>query len=74
MVILAFETSCDETSCAVVTGNGTVRAASNIIASQVEPHQRFGGVVPEIASRSHVEAIIPVLDRALAGAGIEPHE
>ncbi|NPV54824.1 MAG: tRNA (adenosine(37)-N6)-threonylcarbamoyltransferase complex transferase subunit TsaD [Firmicutes bacterium] len=74
MVILAFETSCDETSCAVVTGNGTVRAASNIIASQVELHQRFGGVVPEIASRSHVEAIIPVLDRALAGAGIEPHE
>ncbi|HHV61774.1 MAG TPA: tRNA (adenosine(37)-N6)-threonylcarbamoyltransferase complex transferase subunit TsaD [Firmicutes bacterium] len=74
VVILAFETSCDETSCAVVVGDGSLRVASNIVASQVELHQRFGGVVPEIASRSHVEAIIPVLDRAFGDAGIEPHQ
>jgi N6-L-threonylcarbamoyladenine synthase len=62
-VILAIETSCDETAAAVITGNGDVLA--NIVASQVDYHARFGGVVPEIASRKHTEAIVGVIDAAM---------
>lgn len=64
---LALETSCDETSAAVVADGRTVLA--NIISSQVPTHQKFGGVVPEIASRKHIENVIPVIDQALKEAG-----
>jgi N6-L-threonylcarbamoyladenine synthase len=65
--VLGIETSCDETGVAVVE-DGRVR--SNLIASQVDLHARFGGVVPEIASRAHVEALTPLLDEALDRAGV----
>lgn len=64
--LLAIESSCDETSAAVVLEDRTVQ--SNIVASQFELHQEFGGVVPEIASRAHVTRIIPVIEEALAEA------
>jgi N6-L-threonylcarbamoyladenine synthase len=67
MRVLGIETSCDETGVAVVEDD-TVLA--NIIASQVRLHERFGGVVPELASRAHVEALTPLLDEALAAAGV----
>ncbi|MBS3734211.1 MAG: tRNA (adenosine(37)-N6)-threonylcarbamoyltransferase complex transferase subunit TsaD [Phycisphaerae bacterium] len=66
MHILGIETSCDETGCAVVVDGRAV--LSNVVASQVELHARFGGVVPEIASRAHIEAINPIIARALAEA------
>lgn len=66
-VILGIETSCDETSAAVLRGDELI---SNIISSQIEIHRRFGGVVPEIASRNHLTAILPVIDEAIAAAGI----
>ncbi|NLW07402.1 MAG: tRNA (adenosine(37)-N6)-threonylcarbamoyltransferase complex transferase subunit TsaD [Clostridia bacterium] len=66
--ILAIETSCDETAAAVVVNGTEVR--SNIIASQIAVHRRFGGVVPEIASRQHMEAIVPAVNAALAEAEI----
>ena len=65
--LLGIETSCDETAAAVVEGGSTIR--SNVISSQVSMHQKFGGVVPEVASRHHVRLILPVLDQALKGAG-----
>jgi N6-L-threonylcarbamoyladenine synthase len=61
--ILGIESSCDETAASVVV-NGT-RVLSNVVASQVDLHRAYGGVVPEIASREHVKAILPVIDRAL---------
>jgi N6-L-threonylcarbamoyladenine synthase len=67
MKILGIETSCDETAAAVVE-DGT-RILSNQIASQVEIHARYGGVVPEVASRQHLLSIIPVLEQAMAEAG-----
>ncbi len=67
-VILAIETSCDETAAAVLRGGREV--LSSVVASQVDFHARFGGVVPEIASRKHVEAISGVVDEALTLAGI----
>jgi len=67
-LILALETSCDETSAAVVSNGRTI--LSNIISSQVPTHQKFGGVVPEIASRKHIEHVIPVIDQALTEAGV----
>ena len=67
-VILAVESSCDETAVAVVE-NGRIERA-NAIASQIDVHALYGGVVPEIASRMHVEAIDPLLDAALAQAGL----
>jgi len=68
MRILAIESSCDETAAAVVENGRTVR--SNVIASQVEEHKLYGGVVPEIASRRHAEAVSNVTQRALADAGL----
>ena len=67
MKVLGIETSCDETGVAVVDDD-TVLA--NLIASQVRLHERFGGVVPELASRAHVEALTPLMDEALATAGV----
>ena len=66
-MILGIETSCDETAAAVVTDEGEIR--SSVVASQVELHAAYGGVVPEIASRRHLELIAPVLREALAQAG-----
>jgi len=66
MKILGIETSCDETAAAVVE-DGT-RILSNQIASQVEIHARYGGIVPEVASRQHVLAIIPIIEQAMAKA------
>jgi len=66
-IVLAIETSCDETAAAVLRGGSEL--LSSIVASQVDFHSRFGGVVPEIASRKHTEAIVAVVDEALADAG-----
>lgn len=66
--LLAIETSCDETSAAVVR-DGT-EVLSNLIASQIDLHRQYGGVVPEVASRAHMEAIGPLLEEALAVAGV----
>ncbi len=67
-VILALETSCDETAAAVVKNGREV--LSNIISSQIDIHKKFGGVVPEVASRKHMENISPVIDEALLSAGV----
>lgn len=67
-IVLGIETSCDETAVGVVRGGTEV--LSNIVASQVDLHAPFGGVVPEIAARAHVEKMQPVLDRALRDAGV----
>ena len=64
--ILAIETSCDETAAAIVEDGTTI--VSNVVASQIESHRRFGGVVPEIASRHHVEEITVVIEEALQQA------
>ena len=69
MLLLCIESSCDETSAAVVRDGR--HALSNVIASQIEVHARYGGVVPELASRKHVEAITPVIETALVRAGVE---
>lgn len=69
-IVLAIETSCDETSAAVVE-NGTV-IRSNVVSSQIETHKRFGGVVPEIASRKHVESITLIVEEAVRQAGVRP--
>jgi N6-L-threonylcarbamoyladenine synthase len=66
MKILGIETSCDETAAAIVEDG--IRIISNIVASQVDIHSRYGGVVPEIASRQHLLTIIPIIDRAISEA------
>jgi N6-L-threonylcarbamoyladenine synthase len=66
-MILGVETSCDETAVALVTDDGEIRA--NVVASQADLHARFGGVVPEVASRRHLELITPVVREALGQAG-----
>src|SRR5438270_13223244 len=67
-MILGIETSCDETAVAVLDDDGSVRV--NLIASQIERHQPFGGVVPEIASREHLQHLFPLITRALADANL----
>ncbi len=67
--ILGIETSCDETAIAVVTDGKRLR--SNIIASQVELHSQYGGVVPEVASRQHVRDLVPVLEQAVSVSGLK---
>lgn len=69
MIILGIETSCDETAAAVVV-DGT-KILSSIVASQVAVHHPYGGVVPELASRKHIEKIVPVVDEAMRTAGVE---
>jgi N6-L-threonylcarbamoyladenine synthase len=66
-VILCVETSCDETAAALVTPEGEIR--SSVVASQDELHAKFGGVVPEVASRRHLELVMPVIQQALDDAG-----
>lgn len=68
IIVLGIETSCDETAASVVK-NGK-KILSNVVASQIESHQRFGGVVPELASRHHVEAITVVIEEALEKANV----
>ena len=68
MKILAIESSCDETAAAVVENGRTV--LSSCVASQIEMHTIYGGVVPEIASRKHVEAVTALAEQALAQAGL----
>ncbi len=68
MNILTLETTCDETAAAVVTDG--LKVLSSVVASQDDLHKRFGGVVPEIASRAHVERILPVIDAALRKANL----
>jgi N6-L-threonylcarbamoyladenine synthase len=68
MLLLSIETSCDETAAAVVQDGRKI--LSNIVASQIDIHAQYGGVVPEIASRKHLESIIPVIDLALSEAGV----
>jgi N6-L-threonylcarbamoyladenine synthase len=70
MKILGIETSCDETAAAVVE-NGT-RIHASVVASQIDTHHGYGGVVPELASRMHVEAIVPVVQQALSQANLQP--
>lgn len=68
-LILSFETSCDETSIAVIENGDTI--LSNIVATQIDSHQRFGGVVPEVASRHHIEQITHCLNEALETAKVD---
>ena len=71
-LILAIESSCDETSVAVVSSEDEI--LSNVIASQIKSHRRFGGVVPEVASRHHVEQITLCINEALSEANVKPSE
>jgi N6-L-threonylcarbamoyladenine synthase len=69
VLVLGIETSCDETAVGIVEDRFTLRA--NVIASQVELHAPYGGVVPEVAARAHLEALLPTVEQALVEAGIE---
>lgn len=69
MKILGIETSCDETAAAVIEDGRHI--VSNVVATQVDMHARYGGIVPEVASRQHMRAMIPVIDQALEDAGME---
>jgi N6-L-threonylcarbamoyladenine synthase len=68
-VVLGIETSCDETAASVVIGGREVR--SSVVSSQVDLHARYGGVVPEIASRAHLDLLVPVVAEAMVEAGVE---
>ncbi len=72
MMVLGIESSCDETAAAVVKDGCHV--LSSVVASQVEVHHRWGGVVPELASRQHIKAIVPVVEDAIAASGLARHE
>ena len=68
ILILGLESSCDETAAAVIKNGRTV--LSNVISSQIDIHKEYGGVVPEIASRKHIERINTVIEEALKEAGV----
>jgi putative glycoprotease GCP len=68
-LVLGIETSCDDTSVAVIEGGFKIR--SNVISSQIDVHQKFGGVVPELAARCHLEAVLPIYRLAMAEAGVD---
>ncbi|WP_435010465.1 tRNA (adenosine(37)-N6)-threonylcarbamoyltransferase complex transferase subunit TsaD [Tundrisphaera lichenicola] len=73
MLLLAIETTCDETGAAILEGTpgvGVPSIRSSVVASQIDIHERFGGVVPEIAAREHVRQILPVIEEALHRAGV----
>lgn len=70
--IMAIETSCDETACAVVKNGREVLA--NVVASQIKTHEKYGGVIPEIAAREHLEAINIVIEEAFEQSGLKPSE
>ena len=67
-MILGIETSCDETAAAVVSPDGVI--LSSVVSSQAALHAPYGGVVPEVASRRHLELVVPAVERALADAGV----
>ena len=69
MIVLGIETSCDETAAAVVSDDGTIR--SNVVYSQLDEHRVFGGVVPEIAARAHLDVLDGVIRSALADASLD---
>src|SRR5271166_7206899 len=71
MPLLAFETSCDETSAAVVHQH---RVLANVVSSQVSLHAEYGGVVPELAAREHLRNLLPVARAALLQAGVSSHD
>jgi N6-L-threonylcarbamoyladenine synthase len=72
MLILGIDTSCDDTSAALLDVSGEeVRIISNVVSSQAEVHRKYGGIVPELASRRHIEMIWPVVREALGGTGLE---
>ncbi len=71
-LVLGIETSCDETAAAVVARGD--RILSNVVASQAKLHERYGGVVPEVACRAHIQAILPVIEEALKAASVRPSD
>ncbi len=71
-LVLGIESSCDETAAAIIQDGN--KALSSIVASQIDVHSQYGGVVPEIASRKHVESIVPVIQAALSEAGVDAKE
>ena len=70
--IMAIESSCDETACAIVKNGREV--ISNIVASQIKTHEKFGGVIPEIAAREHLDSINIVVQEAFDQSGLKPNE
>lgn len=72
MLVLGIETSCDETAAAIVRDGREI--VSSVIASQIETHKRFGGVVPELASREHLDKIVPIVEEAFERAEMQPEE
>jgi N6-L-threonylcarbamoyladenine synthase len=72
MLVLGIETSCDETAAAIVRDGREI--VSSVIASQIKTHERFGGVVPELASREHLDKIVPIVAEAFAQAEVQPNE
>src|SRR5205807_582720 len=68
MLVLGIETSCDETAAAVIRDGREI--VSSVISSQIKTHARFGGVVPELASREHLDKIVPIVDEAFTRANI----
>ena len=70
-LVLGIETSCDETGVGIVRG---MTLLADAVASSVEEHARFGGVVPEVASRAHLQAMVPTVHRAFAEAGVTPDD
>ena len=73
MIVMGIESSCDETGVGIVEWNGdaTTTLLADEVASSVDEHARYGGVVPEVASRAHLEAIVPTMRRARAAAGVD---
>lgn len=71
-IILGIESSCDETAAAIVAGGREI--LSSVVHSQIDTHQLFGGVVPEVASRKHIQNIVPVVEQAFAEAGLRHHD
>ena len=72
MLVLGIETSCDETAAALVRDGREI--VSSVIASQVKLHERFGGVVPELASREHLDKIVPIVEQAFTRAELKPEQ
>ena len=72
MLVLGIETTCDETGAAIVKGGQTI--LSNVLASSVDLHEKYGGVFPELACRRHIDVIIPVIDEAMSKAGVLPEQ
>ena len=72
IIIMALESSCDETACAIVKNGREVLA--NVVASQIKTHQKFGGVVPEIAAREHLDAVNLIISQAFEQSGLKPED